>query len=434
MVHVTEKPLLAVRDLETHYPITDGWLRRRVGTVRAVDGISFDVSPGETFGLVGESGCGKSTTAHSILRLVEPTGGEIQFDGENVGEYDRRELRDYRRRVQLLLQDPSSAFNPRMTVGQAVAEPLRIHGMTDGTRRRRIVEDALERIGLSAADADSYPHEFSGGEKQRIALARALVLNPDLLVADEPTSALDGRTKADVLRLMADLQDAFDVAILLISHDIDLVRRFCDRVAVMYLGSIVEQGPMADVVSTPQHPYTRALMASVPSLDPAHPADETAATTLTDDLPDATAVPSGCRFHTRCPAIIPPSDVDLDRSEWLGVTRLRLRLADDWSGTEAFVGSLDSTGATLDETVRSAFDLPASVSDPEVEAALAAAISALERDELDTAIDRLHDVAASVCERTAPTCSDEHTPHAVACHRYDPTMPGDPLPERVETR
>ncbi|MFC7236690.1 ATP-binding cassette domain-containing protein [Saliphagus sp. GCM10025317] len=213
-------PLLSVRNLEKHYPITKGLLRREVGTVRAVDGVSFDVQPGEAFGLVGESGCGKSTTALSVLRLEEPTGGEVRFDGDDVRAYDDDELRRFRRRAQLVLQDPDSALNPRRTVGESVEEPLRIHGLHGSQRRRHVVEDTLERVGLSAAAADQYPHEFSGGEKQRIAIARALVLNPDLLVADEPVSALDGRTKADVLELLGRLQREFDVAIVFISHDV----------------------------------------------------------------------------------------------------------------------------------------------------------------------------------------------------------------------
>ncbi|PSP56568.1 peptide ABC transporter ATP-binding protein, partial [Halobacteriales archaeon QH_7_66_37] len=270
---------------------------------------------GEAFGLVGESGCGKSTTAHSLLRLEEPTGGDVLFDGEDILAYGTDELRRFRRRAQLVLQDPNSAFNPRQTVGDAVAEPLRVHGIDDAETRRRVVDDALERVGLDSTDADSYPHEFSGGEKQRISIARALVLNPDLIVADEPVSALDGRTKADVLDLLDDLQDEFGLSVLLISHDIDMVRRFCDRIGVMYLGQIVEQGPTADVIENPLHPYTQMLISSVPSLDP-H-ASSAAVETPSDELPDASDVPSGCRFHPRCPAIIPPEDLTLSREQWL---------------------------------------------------------------------------------------------------------------------
>ena len=338
---MTENPLLEVEDLEKHYPITEGLLRRQVGTVRAVDGVSFAVQPGEAFGLVGESGCGKSTTAHSLLRLEEPTGGDVLFDGEDILAYGTDELRRFRRRTQLVLQDPNSAFNPRQTVGDAVAEPLRVHGLDDAETRRRVVDDALERVGLDGADADSYPHEFSGGEKQRISIARALVLNPDLIVADEPVSALDGRTKADVLDLLDDLQDEFGLSMLLISHDIDMVRRFCDRIGVMYLGQIVEQGPTAGVIENPLHPYTQMLISSVPSLDPhAAPA---AVETPSDELPDASDVPSGCRFHPRCPAIIPPADVELPREQWLDVVSLRFYLENDWADARSARQSLPVT-------------------------------------------------------------------------------------------
>ena len=264
---MTDGPLLEVENLKTHYPITKGWLRREVGRVRAVDDISFTVGQGEIVGLVGESGSGKSTTAESILRLEEPTDGEVLFDGQPVGELSGRDLRAFRRRAQLIVQDPNEAFSPRMSIGEAVAEPLRLHGMDDSKRRRRIVEDLLSRVGLSADDADRYPHEFSGGEKQRISIARALVLNPDLIIADEPTSALDSRVESDVLALLEHIRQEYGISILFISHDIDTVRRFCDRVAVMYLGKVVEQGPVDAVLGDPAHPYTQVLMGSVPSLD-----------------------------------------------------------------------------------------------------------------------------------------------------------------------
>jgi len=263
-----EDPLLAVEDLEKHYPITEGLLRREVGRVRAVDGVSFTVDRGEVLGLVGESGSGKTTTALSVLGMEEPTGGEVRFDGDRVSELTGDALREFRRRAQLVVQDPNDAFNPRQTVGEAVAEPLVVHGMDDAQRRRQIVVDLLQRVGLSAEDADRYPHEFSGGEKQRVAIARALVVNPDLIIADEPTSALDARVRSDVLGLLADIRERFGVAILFVSHDIDTVWRFCDRVAVMYLGEVVECGPVSDVLSTPGHPYTRVLLGAVPGLDP----------------------------------------------------------------------------------------------------------------------------------------------------------------------
>jgi peptide/nickel transport system ATP-binding protein len=426
---MTNDTLLEVENLEKHYPITGGLLRREVGTVRAVDGVSFDVQSGEAFGLVGESGCGKSTTALSLLRLEEPTGGSIRFDGEDVLAYGDDDLRAFRRRVQLVLQDPNSAFNPRQTIGEAVEEPLRLHGLDDGERRRQVARDTLERVGLSDAELDSYPHEFSGGEKQRIAIARALVLNPDLIVADEPVSALDGRTKADVLDLLKDLRDEFDLSVLLISHDIDMVRRFCDRIAVMYLGTIVERGPTDAVVEDPHHPYTQMLISSVPSLDP-H-ATARSVETPSAELPDASDVPSGCRFHPRCPAIIPPEDVDLPREEWLGVVSLRFSLADDWESARTFRQSLPAAAggagtAQLDDRVREMFDLPGELADGAVEGAVSAAIDAVGDDDLDGARDRLADAVETVCERESPALTDEHASRPVSCHRYDPEQPGDP--------
>ena len=429
-----DEPLLSVRDLELHYPVTKGLLRREVDRVRAVDGVSFDVRAGESFGLVGESGCGKSSTALSVLRMEEPTGGQIRFDGEEVIGFDDEELRRYRRRVQLVLQDPDSAFNPRMTVGEAVGEPLAVHGLDDDERRREVVEDTLERVGLSAAAADGYPHEFSGGEKQRIAIARALVLNPDVILADEPVSALDGRTKTDVLELLGDLQREFGIAVVLISHDIDLVRRFCDRVAVMYLGEIVERGPTQSVVGAPKHPYTRTLVASVPSLDPSAPAEAAGVEFLTDEMPDATDVPSGCRFHPRCPSIIPPEDVELPADQWRGVVAFRFRLEDDWPDADTLRAALRQelpparrNGADVEDAVRSGFDLPAELPDESVEAAVATAIDAIEDGDVEAARASLAGTVTSVCEHEPPDPAGVDAEHPTACHRYDPDRPGDEL-------
>ena len=428
---MSDDPLLEVRDLVKHYPLTEGFLRREVGSVRAVDGISFDIHRGETFGLVGESGCGKSTTARSLLRLDTPTSGTVRFDGEDVGTLEGNGLREYRRRVQFIMQDPESAFNPRMTVGEAVGEPLRIHGMTDSDRRRLIVEDALERIGLSASAADGYPHEFSGGEKQRIALARALVLNPDLIIADEPTSSLDGRTKTSMLRLLNRLQETYEVSVLLISHDIDVVSRVSDRVAVMYLGTIVERGPMDEVVSNPRHPYTRALISSIPSLDPTQPATKVAAQTLTDTVPDASDIPTGCRFHPRCSAIIPPEDLDLSQEEWIGMVRLKFSLNGAWMDAETFMEGLE-TAPTLEQAVRQRFELPQELADERAESVLVDAVKALERDDLAMARQTLESVVSSVCEREEPNLSEAETDYPVACHRYDPaiSVESTPFPDR----
>ncbi len=416
-----DSPLLEVESLEVHYPIRKGLLRREVGRVRAVDGVSFSIGRGETLGLVGESGCGKTSTALSILRLEEPTGGEIRFDGDRVMRLSGAALRAFRRRTQLVVQDPNEAFNPRMRVGEAVAEPLVLHGMDDETRRRRLVESMLERVGLSASDADRYPHEFSDGEKQRLAIARALVPDPDLIVADEPTSALDARVKADVLALLDDVRREFDVSVLFISHDVDVVRRFCDRVAVMYLGEIVEKGPIDTVLASPAHPYTRVLLGSVPSLDPT---DRGRSRPLTDTVPDPADPPGGCRFHTRCPEVIRPDDVDLPADLWERVARFRFSVAagelPDGIGHD---GSEDA--AVTPATVREAFALPDRLPDDAVERAVADAVSAIVHGDLEAAHRRLAETVPSVCERAEPIAVVE-SDRTVRCHRYDPGVEAEP--------
>jgi len=413
------EPLLVVEDLETHYPVTRGLLRREVGRVRAVDGVSFAVDRGEALGLVGESGCGKTTTALSVLHIEEPTGGAVRFDGRRVADLSGADRTAFRRRAQLIVQDPNEAFNPRMTVGEAVGEPLAVHGMEDPERRREIVVDILERVGLSASAADRYPHEFSGGEKQRIAIARALVLDPDLIVADEPTSALDGRVQSDVLGLLAEVRRRFSVAVLLISHDVDVVRRFCDRVAVMYLGEIVEKGPIERVLGEPGHPYTRLLLDSVPSLDPG---GSEFPRPLSEAVPDPADPPDGCRFHTRCPELIPPDDVDLPREQWRSIAgfRFAVEVGELPDGVDA--GATDART----ETLREAFGLPGTVPDEDVERAVADALEAVRDGDHERASDVLEAAIPTVCERETPD-DTEVDGREVGCHRYDPAVDAGPL-------
>ena len=294
------EPLLRVEQLTKSYPIAKRVLRGQHRQVRAVDGVSFELHRGETLALVGESGCGKSTLARCLLRLVEPSSGSVYFDGKDVGAYRGKELRDFRRSVQLVFQDPSGALNPRMTVGDLVAEPLRVHGLVENRHEaRRRAGELLEMVGLRPDHGTRYGGEFSGGQQQRIVIARALSCRPPMLILDEPVAALDASTGTRILDLLTDLQQELGVAYLLISHDLSVVRNVADRVAVMYLGAFMETARVDDLFSGPQHPYTQALLSAVPLPDPRRERIR-ARIALVGEVPSAADVPPGCRFHTRC--------------------------------------------------------------------------------------------------------------------------------------
>ena len=266
--HGASGALLDVRDLKVHFPVRRGILQRIVDHKRAVDGVSFTIARGETLGLVGESGCGKTTVGRAILRLVPATGGEVRFDGRDVFSLGGTSLRQMRREMQIIFQDPGGSLNPRMRVSRIVGEPMEVHGIARGDELRERVERLLERCGLWAGAADRYPHEFSGGQKQRIGIARALALEPRLIVCDEPTSALDVSIQSQILNLLADLQDEFGLSYLFISHDMAVIHHICDRIAVMWNGKIVEEGSRDAVIGSPKHPYTQALLSAVPEPDP----------------------------------------------------------------------------------------------------------------------------------------------------------------------
>jgi peptide/nickel transport system ATP-binding protein len=292
------EPLVAVTDLETHFPIRRGLLRRQVGAVQAVDGVSFAIPRGQTLGLVGESGCGKTTVGRSMLRLVEPTGGSVRFAGTDLRGLSQAALRPVRRRMQIVFQDPYGSLNPRLTVRVILEEGLLIHGLGDGPERMRRLTAALDRTGLPAAALARYPHEFSGGQRQRIAIARALVLEPEFVVLDEPISALDVSIQAQVVNLLVELRRDLGLTYLFISHDLSVVEYLSDQVAVMYLGRLVEHAPAAALYATPLHPYTHALFSAVPSVEPAR---RRGRIVLSGDVPSPARPPAGCRFHPRCP-------------------------------------------------------------------------------------------------------------------------------------
>ena len=295
------KPLLEVKNLKKFFPVRSGVFSRISAWVKAVDNVSLDIQSSETFGLVGESGCGKTTVGRTILRLMEPTGGEVVFEGKNVFGMDARELRETRRRMQIIFQDPYSSLNPRMTVGSIIAEPLKIHGIARGSELDERVCQLLSRVGLRAEHRSRYPHEFSGGQRQRVGIARALALNPRFIVCDEPVSALDVSIQAQILNLLKELQDEFQLAYLFITHDLNVVEYLAHRIAVMYLGKLAEVAPAQTLFNDPQHPYTQALLSANPVPNPASKARPIV---LEGDVPSPLHPPRGCRFHPRCPQVM----------------------------------------------------------------------------------------------------------------------------------
>jgi len=298
--------LMEIDDLRMHFPIKRGLLQRTVGHVRAVDGVSFEIRKGQTLALVGESGCGKTTTGRCILRLLEPTSGSVRFEGRDMADIEKRELRALRKRLQIIFQDPFSSLDPRMSTADIVSEGLEIHGLASGQDRLDRVAELLEMVGLSRADLHKFPHQFSGGQRQRIGVARALATDPELIVCDEAVSALDVSIQAQVLNLLKDLQTELGLAYLFITHDLNVVRYIADEVVVMYLGQIVEQGPTEQIFRHPIHPYTKALLSAVPSVDPDEAVERAKNRIMLEgDVPSPSSPPSGCRFHTRCPQATP---------------------------------------------------------------------------------------------------------------------------------
>jgi peptide/nickel transport system ATP-binding protein len=294
--------MIQVQDLKKYFPIRSGVFSRIRGYLKAVDGVSFSIRNGETYGLVGESGCGKSTIGHTILKLLDPTSGIVRYKGRNIFSMSKQELRRLRRELQIIFQDPYSSLNPRKTIGNAIGEALAVHGISSGEERRHRVEEVLEVCGLARYHYRRYPHEFSGGQRQRLVIARALALNPQFIVADEPVSALDVSIQSQIINLMEKLQADFGLTFLLISHDLSVVKHMSDRVGVMYLGTLVEEASKKEFYASPLHPYSQALISAIPSMDPERLKERII---LKGDVPSPESPPAGCRFNTRCPHVMP---------------------------------------------------------------------------------------------------------------------------------
>ena len=453
------EPLLRVEGLETHYDSTDGFLDRLLGRsrrVRALDGVSFELREGETLGVVGESGCGKTTLARSLLRLIEPTAGSVYHRGADLTSLSNAELRDRRKDLQYVFQDPLSSLNSRLTAGEIVGEPLDVHGLAVGADRADRIRELLETVGLDASHAGRYPHEFSGGQRQRLGIARALAVEPEVIVCDEPVSALDASVRSQVLNLLSDLQEEFGLSYVFIAHDLRVVEHVSDRVAVMYLGEFVERGPTDAVFRPPHHPYTEALLSAVPEPDPLWDGD---GIRLTGTVPSPIDPPSGCRFHTRCPRLIPDAGSDLPADLWRSVAALARRAAnaDDVTSLTATRGAeraddlagraddpagraddpagraddptrvepttrpdpTETSRETFDGLVREEFGLPGTLPDADAEGVLAEAIDAMYDGRIGAAAALLGSEFVSPCERHRPPEYAVGPDHGIACLRYD---------------
>jgi peptide/nickel transport system ATP-binding protein len=430
-----ETPVLSVESLKRHFSQDEGILDRLLGgtgRVRAVDGVDLQVHEGEVLAVVGESGCGKSTLAETIVGLNEPTAGSVHYRGEPVDGLSDRAMRPHRADIQMVFQDPLASLNPRRTVEEILTAPLRVHGIgDDADERAEIVRDALEEVGLEREVATRYPHQFSGGQQQRIAIARSLTVDPDLLIADEPVSSLDVSVQAQILGLLERLRRERDIAMVFIAHDLSVVKHVADRVAVMYLGEIVESAPAERLFADPAHPYTKSLLSAAPRIG-ASGDGFTERVTLRGTPPSPVEPPSGCRFHTRCPALIPPEDWRGTQEQFLDVFQLRTRL----EAGEVDVGAIEDRLRSEGETVTSVavarrirtdhLDADPSTIPEEARRTLLAATDVYVEAGAAAAADELSGVFETPCERAVPAETTVERDHVAACHRVDPDRPGAP--------
>ncbi|WP_178918140.1 ABC transporter ATP-binding protein [Natronomonas gomsonensis] len=432
-----DDPLIRTENLTKYYSTESGFLDRLLGEdkdVKAVDGVDIEIKEGETLGLVGESGCGKSSLGRTLLQLEDVTAGSAYYrDGTeevDLAELSNSEMREYRKDLQFIFQNPFASLNPRLTIADIIGEPLDVHGIASGDERQERIEELLETVGLQASHAGRYPHEFSGGQRQRIGIARALAVDPDFIVCDEPVSALDVSVQAQILNLLMDLQEELGLSYLFIAHDLSVVEHIADRIAVMYLGEIVEVGTPEEVFTEPHHPYTEALLSAIPEPDPLWESDRVL---LKGTVPSPMDPPSGCKFHTRCPRVIPPEGMDIEQEAFRSIMDLRVRIADREVGTEYAWEQVEERNPESDrEKLREEFvaELREQELDTEPDGVhrerVDEAIELLAEDDFEAAGELLRKHYESVCETREPTLGDGENPKS--CHLFDVDETGD-IPE-----
>ena len=433
----SDDPIMRVENLEKYYDTSEGFLDTLLGEsqkVKAVDDVSFELQEGETLGVVGESGCGKSTLGQTMIRLIEPTGGSIYYRDTDLTELSSSGLRDIRKNVQYIFQDPYSSLNPRMTVGDIIREPLDIHSLGEPEDREDRVYELLDTVGLNPSHANRYPHEFSGGQKQRIGIARALAVDPEVVICDEPVSALDVSVQAQILNLLEDLQEEFDLSYVFIAHDLSVVEHISDRVAVMYLGKVAELGPTESVYAPPYHPYTEALLSAIPEPDPLWEGEQIF---LRGAVPSPIDPPSGCRFHTRCPRVIQPDAIDVEQKHWRSLLNLKQRAqsadsihavtaVEEGEAGSGFESYEELPQEELDRLVREEFDLPERLSDPTVEEAITRFVRVVTDEGLEEGAAVIAEDLTTPCEETIPPLVETEPGHRIACLLYDDDYPGTP--------
>lgn len=423
--------ILEIRGLKKYFDMGGGFLDKflgQKGKVRAVDDVDLDVYEGEILAVVGESGCGKSTLGKTILNLVPPTDGAVRFRGEDIAGIDEKEMRPYRRQMQMIFQDPGGSLNPRKTVGTILTTPLKVHGIGDDSEEReRVAKQILEDVGLSASHFNRYPRQFSGGQQQRIGLARALILEPDLIVADEPVSKLDVSVQAQILNRLSNLQREYNLSMIFIAHNLSVVRHIADRVAVMYLGKVVEVAPVEELFENPQHPYTRSLLSAVPRIDPDAGGDRIL---LEGTVPSPIDPPDGCRFHTRCPEVIPPNSWHGGQESFKSAFTYRVLLENETVEIQPIRDRLEADEKDSDDDTVVSYlleqtftgdvnEFPDDVADT-----LTAATTKYVADDRDEAFELLQKAFPSPCVDSEPSSMSTADGHIAACHRNDPDAPG----------